>query len=252
MSLVDKSRFKDGHYIGLPADFNDTFVQIRVRFLKAFPGFTGKNLHLADVGCGNGNTIFLLNDEFSFCTGIDLFPENEIVFRQTATARNCNNCEFIIKDIENEAIDKQYDRIVCFEVIEHLKSEESVGKLFEMLKPGGLLAVTVPHKWWIFETHGARLPLLPWNRVPFFSWLPRYLHERWANARIYSKKRIIKLLKHHNFSIEKAFLITAPLDVLKDSLLKRFLKAFIFKKETTSIPFLATNVFVIARKPKNL
>jgi len=248
MSLVDKTRFRDGHYVGLPADFNDSFVRIRVKLLKQFPGFTGKDLHLADVGCGNGNTVFLLNNDFRFCTGIDLFPENETVFRQTALERNCTNCEFIIKYIEKEEVTEQYDRIVCFEVIEHLRDENSVSQLYRMLKPEGLLAVTVPHKWWIFETHGAHLPFLPWNRVPFFSWLPRIWHEKWANARIYTRKRMIKLLQKHHFTVEYSCLITAPLDVLKDSIFKRFMKKFVFRKPTTSNPFLATNVFVIARK----
>ena len=30
-----------------------------------------------------------------------------------------------------------------------------------VLKPGGRFIISVPNKWWIFETHGADLPLLP-------------------------------------------------------------------------------------------
>jgi len=248
MSIVDKKRFKDGHYVGLPANFNDLFVRVRVKLLKNFDGFTGKELSLADVGCGNGNTVFLLNDEFNSCTGIDLFPENAEVFNQTAKERNAANCQIIIKDIENEKIDQNFDRIICFETIEHFKSENAVGVLHQMLNPNGLLAVTVPHKWWLFETHGAKLPLLPWNRVPFFSWLPKPIHEKYSNARIYTSKRIIQLLEKHGFTILNYCLITAPLDVLKDSPFKRFFKKYVFKNETTKNPFLATNVFVIAKK----
>ncbi|MBT3801118.1 MAG: hypothetical protein HOG05_08200, partial [Bacteroidetes bacterium] len=89
-------------------------------------------------------------------------------------------------------------------------------------------------------------PLLPWNRVPFFSWLPRPLHERWANARIYTKKRIVRLLEDSGFEVKEAKLMTAPLDVMKDSPLKRFLKKYIFRGKITKNPFLATNVFVWA------
>jgi hypothetical protein len=81
-----------------------------------------------------------------------------------------------------------------------------------------------------------------------FSFLPRPIHEKYANARIYTKRRIVKLLKKHGFKIQKAVLMTAPLDVMKDSKLKRFLLKYIFKGPLTKNPFLATNVFVYAEK----
>jgi len=248
MSLVDKKRFKDGHYVGLPANFNDLFVRVRVKLIKQFEGFTGQELHLADIGCGNGNTVFLLNNDFKSCTGIDLFPENADVFNATAKERNADNCKIIIQNIEDEQFKTQYDRLICFETIEHFVKEDTVASLYKLLKNNGLLAITVPHKWWLFETHGAKLPLLPWNRIPFFSWLPTPIHEKYSNARIYTRKRIIKLLEKHGFTIIHSALITAPLDVMKDSSLKRFLKKYIFRNDTTSNPFLATNVFVIAKK----
>lgn len=250
MSIVDKNRFKDGHYIGLPADFDALFVKTRVQLVREIPAFTGKELTLADVGCGNGNTLFLLAPDFYICHGYDIFPENQLVFEQIKCDLKQDNCSFILKDIESEEVEPIYDRIVCFEVIEHFKSEDSVAKLYAMLKEGGMMAITVPHKWWLFETHGAHLPLLPWNRIPFFSWLPRSIHEKFANARIYTKKRIVNLLEKHGFEVKHALWMTAPLDVLKDSGLKRLLMKTFFKEATTSNPFLATNVFVWAVKNK--
>ncbi len=249
MSKVDKNRFKEGHYIGLPADFNDLFVKTRVDLLKQISGFFDKDKNLVDVGCGNGNTVFLLSEYFNKCYGIDIFEENKKLFEKIKKKRNCDNCEIILMNVEDEEPDFKFDRLVCFEVIEHLKKEESVKKLFDMLKPGGKIAITVPHKWWIFETHGAKLPLLPWNRVPFFSWLPKPLHERWSNARIYTKKRIVNLLKDSGFEVKEAKLMTAPLDVLKDSKFKRMMLKIFFKRQVTKNPFLATNVFVYAEKP---
>ena len=107
------------------------------------------------------------------------------------------NCELKILDVVTTSSTEKFDRIISFEVIEHLSNESGVQYYFDSLKDDGILAITVPNKWWIFETHGANLPLLPWNRVPFFSWLPKFIHERFANARIYTKKRIKKLLENH-------------------------------------------------------
>jgi len=248
MSTVDKNRFKAGHYIGLPANFDDLFVKTRIELVRQIPGFVDPGLELVDVGCGNGNSVFLLSEYFKYCTGLDIFPENEKVFNEIKANQHIENCHIELIDLETEEPGKQFDRLVCFEVIEHFRDENSVAKLYELIKPGGMFAITVPHKWWIFETHGARLPLLPWNRVPFFSWLPRRVHERYANARIYTKKRIVNLLRKQGFIIGESKLMTAPLDVLPDSGLKKFLLKNVFRNKLTNNPFLATNVFVWGRR----
>ncbi len=111
------------------------------------------------------------------------------------------------------------------------------------------MVISVPNKWWIFETHGARLPLLPWNRVPFFSWLPRVIHERYAYARIYTKSRIIRVLQKAGYEILRVVYVTAPMDVLKKGRLKQFLLKYIFKNDSTNIPFKSTSILVVARKP---
>src|SRR5207247_1410784 len=102
--------------------------------------------------------------------------------------------------------------------------------------------ISVPNKAWIFETHGARLPLLPWNRVPFFSWLPKSIHDRYANARIYSKREITGILSKHHLNIKHAEYITAPMDVVSIGWLKRFLRSTVFVNDTTPIPFFSTSI----------
>ncbi|HEX5025419.1 MAG TPA: methyltransferase domain-containing protein, partial [Agriterribacter sp.] len=165
---------------------------------------------------------------------------------------NITNCRFQCVDIEKDrsALTQQFDRITSFEVIEHLRDENNISIFRDFLKDDGLLAVSVPNKWWIFETHGAKLPLLPWNRVPFFSWLPRSLHERWANARIYTKSRIIDLLERNGFEVINTEYVMAPMDVLKEGRLKRFLVKNFFESDTTKIPFKSTAILVIARKKR--
>lgn len=249
MGFVDKTRFDGKIYLGLPADFTDLIIQKRVELTKKIPDFCNKNINLVDIGCGNGASIFMLADSFKTCNGIDIFPKNKEVFNKVKQEHHYNNCNIKLVDVENEKIAQQFDRLICFEVIEHFRYEKSVASLYEATNPGGLVAITVPNKWWIFETHGARLPLLPWNRVPFFSWLPTFIHERYANARIYTKRRIKKLLEHHGFKVKKMQYITAPMDVLPDGWLRKFLRKTIFRGLTTSIPFLSTAIFIEAVKP---
>ncbi|GAB4191812.1 MAG: hypothetical protein OHK0057_11350 [Thermoflexibacter sp.] len=249
MTFVDKNLFVEGHYLGKPAEFTDRIILKRIVLTEQIKDFCSKDLTLADVGCGNGASMFLLADKMKKCVGFEVYSTHQQVFEQMKQAQNASNCEFIIFDIEKEKYPEQFDRIICFEVIEHLAEEKNVKALFDMLKSGGKAAISVPNKWWIFETHGAKLPLLPWNRVPFFSWLPRPIHERFANARIYTKKRITKLLASAGFIVEDVQYITAPLDVLKDGKLKTWLLKHVFKGNTTSIPFLSTSIFVYVSKP---
>ena len=211
---VPKELFRtDGHYLGRPADFKDRIITRRVRLLEAMEGFTGREYSLLEIGCGNGASMFLLADKMNRCVGIEVTDEHESEFNQYRQTHDIQNCEYKIQDVVETVATERFDRVISFEVIEHLSDESGLKFYFDSLKDDGILAITVPNKWWIFETHGASLPLLPWNRVPFFSWLPRPIHERFANARIYTVKRIRKLLEKHGFTVVDCRYVTAPMDV---------------------------------------
>jgi 2-polyprenyl-3-methyl-5-hydroxy-6-metoxy-1,4-benzoquinol methylase len=239
---------EDGHYLGRPADFDDRIVQRRLRLVNAIPNFTGTDLTLLDIGCGNGASMFGLHNTLKSCLGLEITDEHFSEFENYKKLNNIINCEYKVFDIEKNNPTEQYDRIISFEVIEHLVNENGVKFYYDALKNGGLVAISVPNKWWIFETHGAKLPILRWNRVPFFSWLPRPIHEKFANARIYTKNRIMNLLKEHGFSILSAEYITAPMDVLPKGKFKNFVIKYFFNNDTTKVPFKSTSIFVIAKK----
>jgi 2-polyprenyl-3-methyl-5-hydroxy-6-metoxy-1,4-benzoquinol methylase len=247
---VDKEMFNEGgHYLGKPADISDRLIHRRIALTCAVENFTGKDYDLVEIGCGNGATIILLADKMKSCLGLDINNDHEEEFNQLRTQYKADNCVYKVCDVEKEEPLRQFDRMISFEVIEHLQDDRNVKAYYDMLKPGGLAVFSVPNKWWIFETHGASLPLLPWNRVPFFSWLPRPIHERYANARIYTRKRILNLLETTGFEIMESQYITAPLDVLKEGSVKRFFTKNVFKNDTTGVPFLSTSIFIAVRKP---
>jgi cyclopropane fatty-acyl-phospholipid synthase-like methyltransferase len=250
MTRVDETLFEGEHYLGRPADHTDKIITRRVELVKQIPGFCGKNLTLLEIGCGNGATLLLMSDSMKECLGVDVYEGHKKVFEQVKAERGITNCEVIIENIEENDLGGKYDRLICFEVIEHFSNDENVKRFMRWLKPGALCAISVPNKWWIFETHGAKLPLLPWNRVPFFSWLPKPIHERFANARIYTRPRIKHLLQNAGFEILDMKYITAPMDVLKEGWLKRTLTSSVFKDNTTQVPMLSTSIFVVARVPE--
>jgi len=238
----------DGHYNGRPADFTDRIVQRRIRLINGISGFTNKNFSLLDIGCGNGASMFLLSDKMKRCQGIEITDEHLDQFNNYKKTNKIDNCDYKIVDVVESEASEKYDRLISFEVIEHLSDEDGVKYYYDSLKDDGILAITVPNKWWIFETHGADLPLLPWNRVPFFSWLPRPIHERFAHARIYTKGRIKKLLEKHGFTVLSCEYIMAPMDVLPEGKAKKWIIKNVFNSDTTKIPFKSTSIFVVAKK----
>ena len=244
---VDKDLFREEHYLGKPADDEDKIISRRLTVLERYPEFFNRSVACIEVGCGSGATITRVANRFNRTLGVDIFDYSK-QFEEQKQKNAALNCEFKQVDLEQERLNAQFDRLISFEVIEHLRNENSIAAYYDSLKDGGLAAITVPNKWWIFETHGAKLPLLPWNRVPFFSWLPGIIHKRYANARIYTTDRIVKLMERHGFTVIDHCYITAPMDVLKEGALKRFLVKNIFKGDSTRIPFLSTSIFVMAQK----
>jgi SAM-dependent methyltransferase len=147
--------------------------------------------------------------------------------------------------------DDAVDCLFSFEVLEHVADEAAIlAEWHRVLRSGGTAMISVPNRWWIFETHGASLPWLPWNRVPFFSWLPKKLHDRYARARIYRRREIVSKLEQRGFVVLSARWITAPMDVVPWEGLRRLLRRTIFRADATSIPFLSTSILVIAKSSK--
>ncbi len=248
MDHIPDHLFEEEHYLGKPAEIDQKIITRRIEILRNVSGFCNSDLTCVEIGCGNGASTLRLNNDFKSIKALEYFAGHRTTFENLKKKWNADNCTFEKWNIEEKPYSLKFDRLISFEVIEHLEKEESVTNYAKCLKPGGLGIISVPNKWWIFEQHGASLPLLPWNRVPFFSWLPRPLHEKWANARIYTKKRIKKLLKESGFEVIDMKYITAPMDVLPEGALKRFVTSTLFKNKTTKNPFLSTSIFVVVQK----
>lgn len=152
--------------------------------------------------------------------------------------------------LQKEFDPASFDAVFSFCVLEHVANENiALQEINRWLKPGGELVITVPNKWWIFETHGSYLPkFLPWHRVPFLSWLPLFIHSRIARARIYTKTGIVNLLKRNNFEILETAYITAPMDRVKNKKLQSWLRRWFFSPDQTTSPFLSTEIIVRAHK----
>ncbi len=234
---------------GVPAGPGDLLLDRRLRI--AAPMLPGRG-SLLDLGCGNGAQTLRFSGRCDRLIGVDINADYLAAFA-AAAARLDPSPEVQPLPYDGSAIplpDGAVDAAVCFAVLEHVRDEAlTLSELARVLRPGGSLVLSVPNRWWIFETHGADLPLLPWNRVPLVSWWPKRLHDRWARARIYTRREIEEKIAATGLEIERSDYLTAPMDVLRWRPLQRLLRRSLFRGDTTRLPVLAVEVVVAARKP---
>ena len=105
-----------------------------------------------DIGCGEGrHSLGLYVDREVNAIGIDLSTEDLKIAKSrikdfTVADTNKSSCAFGVGDIQSLPFkDNAYDAVICSEVLEHLESlDNAVSEIVRVLKPGGVLAVSVP------------------------------------------------------------------------------------------------------------
>jgi SAM-dependent methyltransferase len=233
--------------LGKPAAYGDFVLERRLQLIDAMGGLRGRRL--LDVGSGNGAQTLRVLDRFDEVVALDVVAEHlaELVAHLPAGA----NCRTVLYDGDRMPFaDAEFDAVLSIETLEHVRDEQrTLAEMYRVLAPGGTLVISVPNKWWVFETHGADLPWLRWNRVPFFSWLPGPLHRRWARARIYTRADIERRIRAAGFTVLATRYLTAPMDVVRPPALARLLRRTLFAGAATPVPMLSTSIFVRARKP---
>jgi len=146
-----------------------------------------------DIGCGEGrHSLGLYVDREVNAIGIDLSTEDLKIAKSrikdfTVTDTNKSSCAFGVGDIQSLPFkDNAYDAVICSEVLEHLESlDNAVSEIVRVLKPGGVLAVSVPR--FIPE-------LICWKLSSEYSKTPG------GHVRIFRQKNLKKLILKESVS----------------------------------------------------
>lgn len=126
--------------------YNDVEDIKRLDFIvQAMQSLNKADIKILDIGCGNGNISMALGSLGFNVTGVDI-DETSV---NTASARNTfKNVQFRVLDANSFSMNDEFDAVVCSEVLEHLDNpSELVQSIYRILKPGGVLAATVPNGW---------------------------------------------------------------------------------------------------------
>jgi len=218
-----------------------------------------------DIGCGEGrHTIRACRESGAVCIGADFGFDNllttrgKLEFHEELNDLSCRNWALSAMDITTLPFkDNSFDVVICSEVLEHIPDDEkAISELIRIVKPGKILAVSVPRAWpeWIC-----------WQLSD------EYHNANMGHVRIYDKQEIIKKIRnkgpkfiscHYAHSIHSPYwwlkCLVGPTrtDSLAVNLYHRFLVWDLMKKPTLTTfidrllnPVLGKSLVLYFRKP---
>lgn len=162
---------------------------------------------ILDIGCGEGRHTVKAAQQPAVCIGADYGFSNlektreKLLFHEQINDLSCHTWDLTCSDITalNFRTDA-FDSVICSEVLEHIpRDDTAIEELLRILKPGKILAVSVPRFW-----------------PEKICWLlsDEYTDVNQGHVRIYHKRQLIRkieskgavfLSSHHAHSIHAPF-----------------------------------------------
>lgn len=162
----------------------------------------GSGERVLNVGCGDGHYNIFLANRFKEVYGIDVNPTDIAIAKKVYHQKNI--MYFIASATSIPFPDNHFDRVVCIEVLEHVKDhKQAIREIARVLKPGGIGIVTVPSENypftydpinWICERLFARyFPIGLWG---------------FGHHRLYTMNKLERLFNHAGLvAIQKKYLL---------------------------------------------
>jgi SAM-dependent methyltransferase len=131
----------------------------------------GACLELLEVGAGAGQNLAALS-RFGNVDAIEINPRGREAILARGIARD------VFADPVPFDLDRRYDVICALDVVEHIEDDvEALRWIASLLRPGGVLIVTVPAYQWLFSDHDRALGHhRRYTRTRLISALPAGMH----------------------------------------------------------------------------
>ena len=177
-------------------------VSKRLQLLNRIHPFGGQIA--VDLGCGKGSYISELAKWYDVTVGMDIVPENISIARERLQSNGSMKIHLLCAAGDALPIaDESVDSVFLIEVLDHVPFlRPCLEEVFRILKPGGILFLTVPHCKFPWEIHPVRFfgGLREPGWFPFLPWF-KFFHDRMATARVFSKRSLHELGECAGFAL---------------------------------------------------
>lgn len=120
-----------------------------------------KSISVLDVGSGHGEYPTEMAKFFGKVTGIEPLED---VYKGAIRQNSKKNLKLFNSKIEDFKSEQKYDLVTHLTVFEHMSTpKKGFDRIFSLLNKNGVIYLTAPNKYWLFEQHYG---------LPFLSWLP--------------------------------------------------------------------------------
>ena len=180
--------------------FNRGKLLSGIIYPKFFP--IDDNDEVINVGCGNGPQAVIYKDRYKNMVGVDINQERLDMAKQVARYFGVKNFETICANVEDIPLNKEFDKAVAIDIVEHvIHPEKLVGEIYRLLKREGTLLITFPamhDKWELFFRFIGRKILRRKEKPKKEGWDPD------AHEHNYSLKEWINILERGGFVLVKS------------------------------------------------
>lgn len=143
--------------------------------------------NVLDIGSGVGTLDFYLAQKGHRVVGVEISQRAVTIARQAQELFGLRKkIKFIRGDFFELKIREQFPLVICSEVLEHLSDEQqAINKIYQLIKPEGLLLITVPSQ---------NAPLIKFGAIKKFDKVSGHL-------RRYTRESLQTLLGKNRFKV---------------------------------------------------
>ncbi len=122
------------------------FEQTHIKVIEKTKKYLNASDIVLDYGCATGTKTFELASNVNKIQGIDISSKMIEIAKRKAVEHKIENVDFVQTTIFDEKyINESYDVILAFNILHAIKSnKQSIQRISELLKPGGLFISTTP------------------------------------------------------------------------------------------------------------
>jgi len=199
-----------------------------------------------DVGFGSGGIVVAFNQAGALVSGVDINPELKIIAERVLVENGAKADLQIYNGTDLPYGDNYFDYIVSSSVLEHVSTPEKLlNEMLRVLKVGGRIFLSLPNKYYPFETHTLAyfVSYMPHSLANWYLKLLKRSSLEDDNLHFYSYFDIIKMLKKSNFKYDLVYK-----DLSQISAIKKIIINTLKKLGVHYTIFLKQLIFIIEKK----